>query len=419
MGFFDFLKKKEEVSEPQDAGSVELAKVKETIERSISSDITKERERMRELYARIKENFREVKKLNKELSGKSFESGQRVDAPVNMIKDNYVRKTLSLLNNIPVIDNFEYGEITDFCSGTEKVLKDLQKIPPKQTILLSKYFKGETSRIIKTLKDIERMSKEMKSLLEGKALWLGGKINSKIDRIFELKRKSKDMEKQENTLREKIKDKRNEKGEKEKDLAGFVSSEEFKGFENLGFEIKELGRERSEIENEIREELSGVKRPLKKLEYDLKHREGKEKVSLSKVAHSPMKVLLEQGGSVLMEALVKLRNLNLKENERERVEGLIKKIENGEISKLRERYKQIENEIREKKEREEKSDVTDKKRGKEREIENLTKEIQEHEKEIEKISGNRKKVSEGIEKERKDLEGLVRKEININLNIIV
>lgn len=419
MGFFDFLKGKEEIPEqPQDMGSVELGKVKEKVKGAISSDISRERERVRELYSKIKEDFREVKKLNNELSGKEFKSGQRVDAPVNMIKDNYVRKTLSLLNNIPAVSTFEHREITDFCSGTEKVLKNLRDIPPKQTVLLSKYFKGETSRIIRTLKGIEERRKEMESLLKGKGLWLEGEVNSRIEGIFELMKRSEDLEKQEETLREKIKAKGNEITENERELKEFVSGEDYRGFEGLGSEIQRLEKERMEMENEIREELSGVKRPLKKLEYNLKREGGKS--ALSRVAHSPMKTLFqEQGDSLLMEALVKLRDLNLKDNEKERVEELIKKVELGYLSRLKDRYKFLESEIREKKGKEEKSDVLDRKKAKEREMENLKREILEHEKGREKIARNREETSKSIVKEKKELEETLHREINIKLNIIV
>ncbi|MCK4335526.1 MAG: hypothetical protein KAW40_02255, partial [Candidatus Aenigmarchaeota archaeon] len=168
----------------------------------------------------------------------------------------------------------------------------------------------------------------------------------------------------------------------------------------------------------IREELSGVKRPLKKLEYSLKREGGKS--ALSRVAHSPMKTLSqEQGDSLLMEALVKLRDLNLKDNEKERVEELIKKVELGYLSRLKDRYKFLESEIREKKGKEEKSDVLERKKAKEREMENLKREILEHEKEREKIARNREETSKSIGKEKKELEETLHKEINIKLNIIV
>lgn len=419
MGFFDFLKGKEEVpEEPEDMGSVELGSVKEKVEGAISGDISKERERVRKLYSKIKEDFREVKKLNGELSGKEFKSGQRVDAPVNMIKDNYVRKTISLLNNIPAVSSFEYKEVTDFCSGTGKILKNLRDIPPKQAVLLSRYFKGETSKIIRTLKEIEERKNEMESLLKGKSLLLEGEINSRVDRISGLMKRSEDLKKQEETLREKIKAKEKEWKEKEKELKEFVSGEEFRGFEGLGSEIQKLEKERTEIANELREELSGVKRPFKKLEYSLKQEGGKS--ALSRVAHSPMKTLFQdQGDSLLMEALVRLRDLNLKDNEKERVEELIKKVELGYLSKLKDRYKFLEGEVKEKKEKGEKSDIPEKKKAKERETENLEREILDYEKEREKIAKNREETRESIEKEKVELEETIQKEINIKLNIIV
>jgi hypothetical protein len=358
-----------------------------------------------------------VKKLNNSLWDKTFEKDQKIYTPVNMVKDNYVKKSLSLLNNVPAIQNFDYSEINDFCSGTEKVLKDMKNIPPKQAVLLSKYFKGETSRIIKTLKDIENMKGKIKSVLDGKALWLGGEVDSRIERIHGLESKVNDLKKQETTLLEKTKMREKESKEKNRELERFLSGKDFREFEDLGSEIKRLEMEKSNTENELREELAGVKRPLKKLEYSLKQ-EGKEKSSLVKAAHSPMKVLFrEQGEVFLKEALVKLRELMLKDNEKERVEELITKIDNNYIAELRDRYKFLEGDIEDKRERKQTSDAVEKKKTKEREIENLKKEILDYEKERQKISEGMKETTDEIDKEKRKLEEILLAEMEVKIRI--
>lgn len=420
MGFFDFLKGKGQEKEisrsPEDIGSVELPNLKSELERIVSENASRERERSKDLYSKIKEKFREVEKFNNELSKKKFKSGQRMDAPVNMIKDNYVKKTMSSLNAIPKVESFEYREINSFFSGTDKVLKNIRTIPSKQAMLLSRYFKGETSKIIRTLKQIEILKKEMRSVLDGKALWMGGEVNSKTERISGIRAKSRDLESELGSLLDKIKNKEKELESKEKDMKGFVSGKEFRGFENLAGEIRRMEEERSKIEAELREELGGVKRPLKKLEYSLKQ-EGKDK-SILKVAHSPMKVLLEQGDSPLREAMVRLRDIMLKDNEKERVEELITKIENNYISGLRDRYKFLEGEIMDKKEMERKSDIADRKISKERELENLRKEIEDHRKEMEKIKENIENKAKEIENEKRVLEDIILNEINVKVKIL-
>lgn len=419
MGFFDFLRgggKQEQPTEaPRDLGSLELSGLKDMLEKEMAGRMENEKERARELYGRMREKFREVKRLNSELSEKEFRSGQRMDAPVNMIKDNYVKKTLSSLNGLPVIQDFGYREISDFCSGTERVLKDMRNIPPKQAVLLSRYFKSETSKIVKMLKDIEGIRDEMKGVLDGKALWLSGEIEKRMERLAELEGKSQDLRNQEKTLIEKIGSKEKEIKEKEREMAKFVSGEDAKGFEKLGRKIKETEDEKSNVENELREELARVKRPLKKLEYSLKQ-DGKDK-RLAKAAHSPMKALIGEGDSSLKEALVRVRGLMLKENEKEHVEELITKIENGYLSKLRDRYVFLEKEAREMKTMEEKSDVEERKKAKEMEIERMRKETKEYEKERGRLSEAIKDVQDTRESEKRKLEEVILSEMNVRISI--
>ena len=141
---------------------------------------------------------------------------------------------------------------------------------------------------------------------------------------------------------------------------------------------------------------------------------------MMKVAHSPMKVLFQEGGeSLIRETLSKLKGLRPKDNERENVENLARMFESGEISKLKERYKTIDSGIKEKRAKEEKSKAMEKKEKLERELETLKREVSDYRKEKGRISENRKELSESLESERKKLEAFVLEEINIKLKIIL
>ena len=132
MGFFDFLRGKDELPQPEDAGRVELVKVKELVEKSVSGELRRERKKAEDLYAKIREGIREIKKLNARLAEKKFEENEKIYTPVNMVKDNYVRKTSSLLGTLPAVETFGYAEITDFCS----VIDDIEcKQPDLQHLL--------------------------------------------------------------------------------------------------------------------------------------------------------------------------------------------------------------------------------------------------------------------------------------------
>jgi predicted RNase H-like nuclease (RuvC/YqgF family) len=133
-----------------------------------------------------------------------------------------------------------------------------------------------------------------------------------------------------------------------------------------------------------------------------------------------MKVLMEeQGDALLMEALEKLRDIGLKDEERERVEELMKKIELGYISELTDKYKWLETELAEKRKEFEKSAFPEKNKKHEREIENLRRGISELEKEAGKVSKSMAELAGKTSSEKGELEEMVMKETGLRLNIML
>jgi len=426
MGFFGFLRKVKpadavsEVLADAEAKETSFEDASETVRKRLSDRMARESERAEELYDMIKENLIQIRKTNSELRGKKFESGQRIDAPVNMIKDNYVKKSISLLGSIPNVDNFEYDEVTGFCSASEKILSDLMNIPPKQALLLSRYFKGETSKMIRLLKEADERRKEMSSLLRGSAIGLYSRVNAGVAGITGLLEKSKDLGTSEKKLREKIADRQKDIEGRRSAMESLLSGEESRKHAELGEEIKRMEHDRSELGNKLNDELSGLKRPVKKLEHSAaKETKDKEKLALySRLSHSPLKVLLqEQGDSLIMDALGKLRELGLKDEDREHVEELAKKIELGYLSKLADKYKWLDGEIADRKSAFEKSEFPERHKKHEREIENLGREISEMTNDLEKILKAKSDTRDKIKAEKSKLEGMILKEAGIRLDI--
>ncbi len=434
MGIFGFLKKgkkgaKEEAeTAPAPAESVELEfdDVRAAVEKALSARMAGEREEAEELYDRIKFNLIHIRKLAAELDRKSFEKGDKIYAPVNMTKGNYVKKASSLLASVPNVEDFGYHEMADFCKATGKILNELMNIPPKQAVLLTRYFKGESSKIVLRLKETEEMRKKLDSLLGSGTLKIAGEINAKIDALSELLEKASDYKRHELAVREKMKDKEKELKEAKASLDAFFSEGEALAFRGMEEEAKKMGAEMDGISAKINDELSPVKRPVKKLEHSLASLApgealDKEKLALfSRIAHSPAKVLMqEQGDSLILNALVRLRGIGLKPNEKEHVEELVKKIELGYLSELADRYKWLEREIAAKKSGLAKSGVPDKHKSKERETENLAREVASLAKELERFSAGKADVSERIKSEKADLEAAVLDKAGIRLGIIL
>ncbi len=429
MGLFGFLrkgKKAEIAAAPPSAGEtreVGFDSVRAALEQHLAARMAGERESAEELYERIKANLVHIRKLAGELEKKSFESGEKIYAPVNMTKNNYVKKAISLLGSVPGVERFDYAEINDFSRMTGKTLTELMHIPPKQAILLTRYFKKESSGIITLLKETEEKRKAMDSLLQESALKIAGEIGAAVDSIAELLEKAKDFERHELALSTKIRDKKRELEEKEREREALVSGGESAGFRQMENDLGKLEGERNAIAGKLNDELSAIKRPMKKLEHAAASGEAldKEKLALfSRISHSPMKVLMqEQGDALILNALVRLRGLGLKDAEKEHAEELIKKIELGYLSELADKYKWLEGEIAEKKAQFEKSDMPERRKKKEREAESLRHEIAELKKEMERFSKGRAETMERTEAEKRKLEEALLNRANIRMNIVL
>jgi hypothetical protein len=430
MGLFGFLRKgkKEEIAAtPLPAGEtreVGFDSVRTALEQHLAAKMAGERESAEELYDRIKNNLVHIRKLAGELEKKNFESGEKIYAPVNMTKNNYVKKAISLLGSVPAVERFDYAEISDFSRRTGKTLTELMHIPPKQAILLTRYFKKESYGIITLLKETEEKRKAMDSLLQDSALKIAGEIGAGVDSLAELLEKAQDFERHELALSTKIRDKKKELEEKEREREALVAGSESAGFRQIEEELRKLENERSSIAGKLNNELSAIKRPMKKLEHAAASRGGvldKEQIALfSRISHSPMKVLMqEQGDSLILNALVRLRGLGLKDAEKEHTEELIKKIELGYLSELADKYKWLEGEIAEKKAKFEKSDVPERRKKKEREAESLRHEIAELKKEMERFSKGRAETMEKTEAEKKKLEEALLNRANIRMSIVL
>jgi hypothetical protein len=418
MGFFDFLRRKEEVSkepiEIKETIKIGIENVREKIEEMISEQISSEREKTKNLYEKVKEDFEKIKKINHSLDGKFFEKGDKTYVRVNMIKSNFVKRNYGLIGNVPEIRNFEYNELKDFSSTAKKIANDLKNINPKQAFLLSRYFKNETSQIINLLKSIEFEVKEMENVLdvEGRNLSLISNVERGIEKLTRLKKKFSDLERQENILKEKIEHSRKEELKKQEELEVLMRSKEYANFLSLDKTLESMREERGEIEEKIREDISSVKRPLKKFDHIASEELPKEKRTMfRKLHHSPVKIILQGEESVLKETLERIKEMkekmDLKETEQKRIEEILRKINSGYFHDLKEKYESLRREEEKKRGESEVSKVLLNKERVEKEKERLKHETSEYERSLESLLKSKESVKEEITEEKKGMEGMI------------
>jgi hypothetical protein len=431
MGFFDFLKKpKEEVKPVVDSKPVDVGidSMEKEIGEHVSDMLSREKGKAKDLYGRIRSDFREIKKLNSELGEKKFEEGEKRYSAVNMIKNNYVNRTFGLLGGVPPVREMNHEELENFLSKTTKVLDGMRKVPPKQAILLSKYFKKEASEIVKILKKIEDNLNGMRSLLsDGKPIPLVNRINSRVSMITSERKKFKDLEQQERVIREKVKKLKSEREGKGGDLEKFLKSEGYRKLIDSKERIKDLKQERENLANEIREEFSSIKRPMKKYEHVLRNDRSiprEKRISLEKLVHSPLKTVLDEGGeSVLAEMIsrvenaIKEREIGLKESERKKFKEFSGNVRKGKVSGLKKKYEGIKREMEEAERQRDKESVAGEREKIRREIENLDHEISEYERNLENFSKGKESTKSRILEEKEELEKTLERELGKKFRI--
>ncbi len=433
MGFLDFLKKKEEELEPlpqidEKPVKIGIDNLMGEVMGLISDDLENEKRRSRELHGHITENFSRIKELNNFLEAKSFEKHDHTYTNINMIKNNYVKRSYSLLGTVPKIQVIDYENMKEFEQKTKKIVSDLKNINPKQAFLLSRYFKHETGQIIKTLKSIDDSLEEINNILDsnGRRLWIEKIVTegtediiSKSKRITELGENGKELEKKKEHLGGKLE-------EEQKRLKEFMTGGIYKRMIAIEDKIKEANDQKNDVEADIRGKLSEIKRPLKKIEHYMKT-EGYSKSEINnfdRLLHSPTKTFISEGGEdILRSVLIKIKNLyeqgkvELKGSDKDHVVDLCQKSETGLFFSLKAKYTEFSKELDSLTKEKEDSKASEEKDRMEREIGGLEKDLIDTENEMERVKENIDVEKEEISKKTKELEGLLKESMRKNIEI--
>ncbi len=426
MGFLDIFRKKEEPpEEPAEEGkpvSVKLDSLESRVKEIISGRLEREKREAEEIYGEIKEHFSGIKELNSFLEAKSFEKQDRTYAKINMIKNNYVKRSYSLLGSVPSLGRMGYEELKSFHEKAGKIASDLKNTDPKQAFLLSRYFKHETGEIIKKLKSIEDSLSSLNSIIGsgGGAMWLEKEISGAVksisgqkERVSEMEEKLEEFGKRKDNL-EKMLD-----SEKEK-LKQFTESGVYKRMTAIEEKIEESKEQRKELEAEIRNRLSEIKRPMKKIEYFMRTEEGEKGIAedFDRILHSPTKTFLSEGGenklgSVLRKTkeLMDQEKVSLKGSDKEHVLDLLMEAEKETFSALKKKYSEISGELDSMIKERKSSKATEEKDRKEKEIGGMERDISETEKEIEDLSDALESEKEKTKDMIKDLEKLLEEKL--------
>ncbi len=434
MGFLNFLRKGEE--KKPSAGielpsvEVKLSGLSEWLGQELSEKTSSARKRSEELQERIVKGFQQVGVSARKLGKSEFEAKDKTYAAVNSVKDTFAKRTQSLSGKCPspVLDS--YSGMREFRKRIAVLLKELMNISPRQGMVLSNYFRKDSSSIMKEIKNINSITEELQRFLdyEGKSLFLMEEAERISREISERLESLSGLEKRHKEIRLEIRGLKESLSGKEKNLNVISKDSRWEGLEKAKKDKETLENRARDLKFRIGEELSSAKRPLKKylhLKRDELSRE--ERNFLERFVKSPLKTIMSgEGTGKLKSHLLILkgmldRGINLKDKEVEKLKGLINRMESGEISKMMEEYEGALKETEEKGKAIDKdfSGLSGERKQAEAGINETKNDIEKLEKELRETGDNAKNLKEDMGKDREKLETLIYENINRKVNILL
>ena len=269
MGLLDIFRSKREEPEPEQDDivyEIPLEDLTDWVNEQFSQDVNAGKDRIKQMISDAVSYFSETKDILLCLERADLGDSERVFTIAKMTKNSYVKHALSVIDKFSFAGLDTYSEIKSINLKIRSVLKELNKMSPKQSILVSKYFSNESSRLANNLRKINTISKEIKEFIDSDNVVESYELlNNSIEKLNPLVDRTVELNSNETETREEIKKldvSRKEISKKKDNLLESSEWNKLKSFEDI---IKNGRTELKAFESRSNEMLNGVKRPLKKL----------------------------------------------------------------------------------------------------------------------------------------------------------
>jgi chromosome segregation ATPase len=435
MGFLDRFKKekKPEIVEPSAEESVRLGmgELQGWFESIFSGDVDKSKSRGSALFQGVMDSFSDLKNSFVALESSRFNGTERIHAAANMIKDSYVKKAYPVLGSMERVSretDMNHSGLKSFTVEASKILDDLKKTTPKQAVLMSRYFKKQSDPIVSSMKKTEESIDALKKWLDEEPMMrLSENIKSMIDKQLLDIEQMKSLDKKKEDIRKEMSSIKNNKQNNESEYLELLKGKKWEELNSIEKEIKNVKNDIVSIENEITNEISPMKRPLKKLEHILRKQDVmfNHKGFLKGFVQDPFGSVKTKNGEdslrrflFTMNKMVHDNKIELKDKEVERLDILLEKMVRD-IPELKRKHSEL---LETRKEMERKMDdlsgIVKKKQDLERGVDAYSKHVSDMEKEVKDISREQERIKEAAEKGRKELEKLILKETGREVEIV-
>ncbi len=414
LGIFSRKKREPETAMQTDApGRMHYADVPAWLDSALSARLDSVSRKASDACAGVMAKKESLKARIETLGRQSFDPQDKTYAKVNMAKNTFVNKALSGLNGIarPREDS-DYDGLCGLRDGALSALDSIKKATPKQAVLISNYFKKQSSEMVAGIKELESSVAVLSQLIDGDAKLLKSVKEAKDNAArlaeLEVERRVDDINLSKASVSEYAIG--NRISAKQKELDALLDSDEWKAYaESLG-RLAELEARMKSAEQDANNRLSVLRRPMKKLSHDRR---------TTGMPGNPFREIVLAGGSIgsivrtLMDAEA-AGEIALKPSEREKIIAL----DDAGIAGLKESYMKSADE-HEMLKASINAALPEKKKSVEAEIAGLKSDGMRARREVEfieeKVRRNNEKKQRQLEETRRAVQEAVGKDVNITL----
>lgn len=347
MGFLGLFRKNEEPSPEPTVHQVRIDDLPSWLEKNLSGEMSEARSRTARILGDLSDSFRQITESAERLGQSTFFGKDRLHTSANMLKDSFVKKTLSVSEQFQSLDSSptDRKSLKELHDRMRTGLKDVKKTSPKQAVFLSRYFKKDSNQVVDSIKKAEENLDSLRELIEGDSVSPGfpETISETISGITDLRERASAMGKESDEMKDRVVYLKKLKEEKEKDYLELLKSSEWKRINEKEKELSEIREEAVKLEMDIRNELSALRRPMKKLEHDSGSLTKSQRISLKGFLQEPFETYIIPNGPDDLKSLMKSLSdgiisgeIMLKDSDKERVMYFIKEGE-SQLSDIRSR----------------------------------------------------------------------------------
>ncbi len=347
MGFLDAFRKKEEPQPEPTVHKVRVDDLTSWLEKNLSGEMSEARKRTTRILGDVSDSFRRISESAEKLGQSTFFGNDRLHTSANMLKDSFVKKTLSVSEQFHDLTSspLDRRSLKELHEKMRSGLRDVKKTTPKQAVFLSRYFKKDSNQVVDNIKKAEESLDSLKELIDGNSVSPGfpETVSDSIGEITELRERAAAMGKESDEMKDRVVYLKKLKEEKEKDYLELLKSREWKQINEKEKELSEIREEAVKMEMDIRNELSALRRPMKKLEHDSGSLTKSQRISLKGFLNEPFETYILPNGLDDLKSLMKALSdgmisgeIMLKDSDSERVMHFIKKGESR-LSEVRSR----------------------------------------------------------------------------------